>query len=142
MSLQQERSGGNLFMLPATQHACIAGENGSMSTRTDLHMFTGSLMPCPPFDFDKTLGFLHGFGPTGGEQALAPELLIKAVTLHRHAVVFELHSTGTIEEPQLAYTLYSEQPLSEADYFAIADRLRFFLSLDDDLRPFYDIGRA
>jgi DNA-3-methyladenine glycosylase II len=105
-------------------------------------MFTGSLMPCPPFDFDKTLGFLQGFRPTGGEQALATDSLTKVVTLHGHAVAFELHSTGTIEEPQLAYTLYSEQPLNEADCSAIADRIRFFLSLDDDLRPFYAIGRA
>ncbi|HZU69727.1 MAG TPA: hypothetical protein VFA09_20810 [Ktedonobacteraceae bacterium] len=112
-----------------------------MSTSTDLNVLSGALKPCPPFDFFKTLGFLNGFGPTVGEQALAPDSLTKAVTLNGHAVAFELHSTGTIEEPELAYTLYSEQPLSEAECATMTDRMRFFLSLDDDLRPFYEIGR-
>jgi DNA-3-methyladenine glycosylase II len=129
-------------MLTSAQRHRIPGENVSMSTSADLHMFTGTLLPCPPFDFAKTLGFLHGFGPTGGEQIFVPGALTKAVTLQGRAVAFELHSSGTIEKPELAYTLYSEQPLSETDCVAIADRLCFFLSLDDDLRPFYDIGRA
>ncbi|HLH62167.1 MAG TPA: hypothetical protein VKV20_10835 [Ktedonobacteraceae bacterium] len=113
-----------------------------MSTSTGLSVVTGTLKPCPPFDFFKTLGFLDGFEPTEGEQVLAPDSLTKAVTLNGRAVAFKLHSTGAIEEPELVYTLYSEQPLSEAEYAAILDRMRFFLSLDDDLRPFYEIGRA
>jgi DNA-3-methyladenine glycosylase II len=113
-----------------------------MSTASDLHKFTGTLLPCPPFDFVKTLSFLSGFGPTGGEQIFVPGALTKAVTIHGRAVAFELHSTGTVEKPELAYTLYSEQLLSETDSVAIADRLRFFLSTDDDLRPFYDVGRG
>jgi len=68
--------------------------------------------------------------------------LTKAVTLHGHAVAFEVQSEGTIEEPRLAYRLYSERPLSEEDRAAIADRIRFFLSLDDNLQPFYSIGQA
>jgi len=113
-----------------------------MSTSAHLHIIKSTLTPRPPFDFTKTLGFLQGFGPTGGEQALAVGSLTKAVTLHGRAVAFELQNAGTIEEPQISYTLYSEQPLSEAEHAAIADRLRFFLSLDDDLQPFYHIGRA
>jgi DNA-3-methyladenine glycosylase II len=113
-----------------------------MSTSADLHVFTGTLTPRPPFDFVKSLGFLRGFGPTGGEQIFASGSLTKAVTLQGRAVAFELHSTGTIEEPELVYRLYSEQSLNEADRAAVTDRLRFFLSLDDDLRPFYEIGSA
>jgi DNA-3-methyladenine glycosylase II len=113
-----------------------------MSTSADLHVFTGTLTPRPPFDFVKSLGFLRGFGPTEGEQIFASGSLTKAVTLQGRAVAFELHSTGTIEEPELVYRLYSEQSLNEADRAAVTDRLRFFLSLDDDLRPFYEIGSA
>ena len=113
-----------------------------MSTSADLHILTGTLTPRPPFDFVKSLGFLRGFGPTGGEQIFAPGSLTKAVTLHGRAVAFELHAAGTVEEPVLVYTLYSEQALSEADRAAVTDRLRFFLSLDDDLGPFYEIGSA
>src|SRR5207248_8548171 len=113
-----------------------------MSTSAHLHITKGTLTPRPPFDFTKTLSFLEGFGPTGSEQVIANGSITKAVTLNGRAVAFEMRNAGTIEEPQIAYTLYSEQPLSEAEHAAIADRIRFFLSLDDDLQPFYRIGRA
>ena len=113
-----------------------------MLTANHLYSITGTLAPRAPFDFGKSLGFLHGFGPTAGEQALTGAALTKAVTLHGRAVAFEVQDEGTIEEPRLAYRLYSEQPLSEEDHAAMADRMRFFLSLDDDLQPFYVIGQA
>ena len=107
-----------------------------------LHNITGTLTPRAPFDFAKTLGFLYGFGPTAGEQALAIDSVTKALTLQGRAVVFQVRSTGTIEQPALAYTLFSEQPLSEAEQAAVADRIGFFLSIDDDVQPFYAIGRG
>jgi DNA-3-methyladenine glycosylase II len=107
-----------------------------------LQSITGELTPRAPFDFAKTLSFLRAFSPTAGEQALADATITKAVTLHRQAVAFELRSTGTIEQPRLAYTLSAERPLSDEEHTIIADRVRFFLSLDDDLEPFYAIGRA
>lgn len=113
-----------------------------MLTTNHLHTITGTLVPRPPFDFAKTLSFLRAFGPTMGEQAFAGEVLTKAVTLHGHALAFELRSLGTTEEPELLYTLYSEHSLNDVEHAAIVDRLRFFLSLDDDLQPFYDIGRT
>ncbi len=113
-----------------------------MSTSTHLYTTQNRLTPCPPFDFAKTLGFLQGFGPTDSEQVIANGTLTKAVTLNGRAVAFELQNAGTIEEPQINYTLYSEQPLSKSEHAVIADRIRFFLSLDDDLRPFNSIGRA
>ena len=113
-----------------------------MMTLDRLHTITGTLTPRAPFDFAKTLGFLYGFGPTAGEQALAVGSVTKALTLQGRAIAFEVSSTGTLEQPALAYTLYSEQPLSEAEHAAVADRIRFFLSLDDDLLPFYAIGQS
>ena len=113
-----------------------------MMTIDRLNSITGTLTPRAPFDFAKTLGFLHGFGPTGGEQALASDFVTKALTLQGRAVAFEVRSVGTLEQPELTYTLFSEQPLSEAEYAAVTDRIRFFLSLDDDLQPFYSAGRA
>jgi DNA-3-methyladenine glycosylase II len=106
-----------------------------------LHTVTGTLEPRAPFDFAKTLSFLKAFSPTAGEQTLAETTITKAVTLHGQAVAFELRSVGSIEQPRLAYTLFSERPLSDEEHAAIADRIRFFLSLDDDLEPFYALGR-
>jgi DNA-3-methyladenine glycosylase II len=112
-----------------------------MMTLDRLNSITGTLTPRAPFDFAKTLGFLHGFGPTAGEQALAIESLTKALTLQGRPVAFEVRSAGTTEQPALTYTLFSEHFLSEAEHATVADRIRFFLSLDDDLQPFYAIGQ-
>jgi DNA-3-methyladenine glycosylase II len=113
-----------------------------MPTTTHLSIISGTLTPRPPFDFAKTLSFLRAFSPTAGEQTLADETIIKAVTLHGQAVAFKLRDEGTVEQPRLVYTLFSERPLSDDEHAALADRIGFFLSLDDDLQPFYAIGRA
>ena len=113
-----------------------------MMTASQLHSVTGTLTPRAPFDYTKTLGFLFGFGPTGGEQAFTGNTLTKALTVNGRAIAFEVWSQGDIEQPRLVYRLSSEQPLSEEEHTAVADRIRFFLSLDDDLHAFYAIGRA
>jgi DNA-3-methyladenine glycosylase II len=112
-----------------------------MMTNT-LHTIEGTLTPRPPCDFIKTLKFVGAFTPTEGEQSIEDGAITKAVTLHGRAVAFTLRNAGTIEEPRVAYQLASERPLSEQEHAAITDRIRFFLSLDDDLQPFYTIGRA
>jgi hypothetical protein len=86
-------------MLTANHLPNITGGNTPMSTSAHLHITRSTLTPRPPFDFTKTLGFLHGFGPTGSEQVIANGTLTKAVTLHGRAVAFEVRNTGTIEEP-------------------------------------------
>lgn len=111
-------------------------------TATSIQTVTGALTARPPFDFSKTLAFLGAFSPTAGEQTLEPESITKAVTVNGRAVAFTLRSAGTVEAPRLAYTLASEQPLSDEEHAAVADRICFFLSLDDDLQPFYATGRA
>ncbi len=113
-----------------------------MLTTNNLHFTTGTLTPRHPFDFAKTLAFLQAFSPTAGEQALAIDSVTKAVTENKRAIAFELRNAGTVKEPELAYTLFSEHPLSDAEHIAVADRITFFLSLDEDLLPFYALGRA
>jgi DNA-3-methyladenine glycosylase II len=44
-----------------------------------------------------------------------------------------------VEEPALRYELYSAEPISEADVDAIRRRIQIYLSLDDDLRRFYEL---
>ncbi len=100
----------------------------------------GTLAPAAPFDFDKSLDFLGFFAPMEGEQVLAARALAKAVLLGGQIVVFELAVSGSIEQPRLDYTLHSDQPIDDATRAAAEDRIAFFLSLNDDLRPFYAIG--
>jgi DNA-3-methyladenine glycosylase II len=56
-------------------------------------------------------------------------------------VAFQLTSTGSVEEPELRYVLLSEQPLGEGVQRRALDRIALYLSLEDDLGPFYRLGR-
>ncbi len=98
---------------------------------------TRTLQPKAPFDFAKSLGFLDEFPAMHGEQSIHERSLTKAVTIDEQAVVFSVRSVGTIEQPKLSYTLTCANPISEALARAADDRIAFFLSLNDDLCPFY-----
>jgi DNA-3-methyladenine glycosylase II len=108
----------------------------------DLHTASGALTPAAPFDFEQSLDFLGMFLPTQGEQTLAPRTLTKAVMIDGQPVVFRVAGTGSADAPRLEYTLFAEAPITPAMQAAAADRIGFYLSLDDDLRPFYALGEA
>ncbi len=102
---------------------------------------TGYITLIAPYDFVQSLRFLGFFSPTQGEQVIAEQVLTKAVYVDGQLIAFQLTSEGTTDEPQLAYTLFSEQPIDDETKNAAIDRITFFLSLNNDLRPFYAIGR-
>ena len=102
---------------------------------------SGQLNPTPPFDFAQSLNFLGLFPPTQQEQLLSEQSLTKAICLQGQVIAFQVKSVGSVEAPQLAYTLFSDQPIAAQTEHAAVDRLSFFLSLADDLRHFYAIGR-
>jgi DNA-3-methyladenine glycosylase II len=106
-----------------------------------MNIETGALIPTSPFDFDKSLQFLGIFGPTKNEQTVSSHSLTKATCIEDQTIVFQLNSTGTTAEPGLEYALFSAQPITEATKNAVVERMTFFLSLKDDLQPFYRIGR-
>ncbi len=102
---------------------------------------THLLRPMSPFDFAQTLGFLDGFAPTRGEQQVEARSLTKAVRVHRRTVGFALRSIGMVEAPGLTCDLFAERPLTSGVEEAALDRVRFFLSLDEDLNPFYALAQ-
>jgi DNA-3-methyladenine glycosylase II len=101
----------------------------------------GTLIPTPPFDFDKSLNFLGVFMPTKQEQTIASHTLAKAISIDGQTIVFQLISIGTTDNPQLEYTLFSAEPITVEMQNAVVERMTFFLSLQDDLLPFYRIGQ-
>ena len=48
---------------------------------------------------------------------------------------------GTIENPKLNFTAYSEAKFTEEVKDLVADRISFFLSLEDNLKEFYEIAQ-
>lgn len=104
------------------------------------HTKIGTLQPQAPFDFAQSLAVLGMFPPMQGEQQIVERTLTKAVSIQRRAVVFETRSTGTKDTPELSYTLHTTQSMSAEMVETAADRIAFFLSLYDDLRPFYALA--
>lgn len=100
----------------------------------------GSITPVAPFDYAKSLDFLGLFTPMQDEQVVTEQILSKAIFVEEQPIAFQLISTGTVDRPHLEYTLFSEQPIHDGIVEASVERITFFLSLDDDLRPFYAIS--
>lgn len=107
-----------------------------------LHTYQETLTPRAPFSFAQSLRFVEGFTPTEAEQTLTRQTLVKAIALGGRAVVFAIREIGSVERPGLAATLSAETPLNAAERAALRDRIRFFLSLDDDLSDFYTAARS
>lgn len=104
------------------------------------HNVQGKLFPKPPFDFSKSLDFIGMFAPMGCEQFISSLSFTKAVFLENRTLAFRLKDEGTVSKPILSYTLYSYEEVSEKIRSALLDRIKFFLSLDDDLNIFYVLG--
>jgi len=100
----------------------------------------GNITPVAPFDYTKSLDFLVFFTPMQGEQVVTAQRLTKAVFVGGQLVAFQLISTGTVDNPHLEYTIFSEQPIEDEIVEATVDRISFFLSLNDDLNSFYVVG--
>lgn len=108
---------------------------------------TLALEATPPFSFAQTLRYIRAFywrpfeRVPASEQILSKEVegerlegLRRVVTVQDQAVLFEVWPT---EHPgRLELTLYAERLTAELTQ-AVSERVRFYLSLDDDLEPFY-----
>ncbi len=105
-----------------------------------LHTITGTLNPTAPFNFDHSLRFLGKFRPMMGQQTIHDASLIKAFYVGGQVALFAVTSTGTDDHPQMTYTIWSEEALTSAEQEYAADEISFFLSLNDDLRPFYRLA--
>ena len=106
-----------------------------------IYKISGKLNPKPPFDFSKSLSFAGMFSPTSDEQAISKSSLTKAVYLKNMTMAFKVEDIGTVEKPVLSYTLYAYDEIRDEIKFELLERIKFYLSLEDDLKPFYALGR-
>ena len=107
-----------------------------------MYSSSGTLKAIEPFDFQRSLAFIQGFRSLAGEQQVEGGALTKALMVDGKTVVFRLGPRPGKEEEQrsLRYELFSEGQLSDQAIRSAAGRISFFLSLDDDIRPFYAIA--
>ncbi len=88
------------------------------------------LLARPPFDFAQSLAFLGMFRPMTGEQDITPTTLAKAIDADGVTVLARIRCAPSGVDVEWS------GPLTDAARAAAIDRVRFFLSLDDDLAPF------
>ena len=105
----------------------------------ELYNIEGEISPKPPYDFSKTLNFTSMFS-VKDEQNITDLTFTKSIYLSGQTIAFKLASKGTIEDPVLSYNLYSYHEIDKKTESELLDRISFFLSLEDDLIPFYEIG--
>lgn len=98
------------------------------------------LCPQAPFDFHQSLRFLAQARAMASEHEVQGEVLIKALRVDGVTVLVRLQSRGTVTAPRLEGALYTAQTLTPAFRDAALARLRAFLSLDEDLAPFYALA--
>jgi DNA-3-methyladenine glycosylase II len=107
-----------------------------------MHTITGTLDATPPFDFAQSLRFLGEFMPGKDGQVIGENSLTRAVRLNGQTVAFQVLSMGSIETPHIEYILFSEGPIPGDVKSALEDRMTHFLSLRDDLLPFYALAKG
>jgi DNA-3-methyladenine glycosylase II len=106
-----------------------------------LYSFEGTLKPVAPFNFSKSLEFLSDFSPMQNEQAVKAGTLTKALKVKGKTIAFKVTNKGTIENPKLDFTTYSQTKITDEIQELIANRISFFLSLQDNLKEFYEIAK-
>lgn len=93
-----------------------------------------------PCDLAASLRFIGSFAPCAGEQQVADRRLTKAFQVSGHCVLARIRQDAPDDRVQVE--LLANDPI-DGDFMAAAvDRVRFYLSLDDDLTEFYRIGEA
>ena len=98
-----------------------------------------SLIPTAPFDFEQTLTFLQTFRADGVDKRMGKGVLEQALQVQGQPVYVRLESVGTTDKPELTVTLAGD--LSEDLVEQTLTQVRFYLGLNDDLTPFYDLAR-
>ena len=98
-----------------------------------------TLNTTPPFDFDQTLTFLRRAHADGVSKQVGEGILEQALQVQGQPVYVRLESVGQVEKPELKLTLVDDP--SDDLVKQTLEQLRFYLGLDDDLTPFYDIAR-
>lgn len=102
-----------------------------------MHSAAGALEAVEPFEFERSLDFLRGFGPMSGQQEVEGRSVTKAIAVGGRTVAFRVEERGG----KLGYELFSEEPIADEVAEGVARRVSFFLSLEDRVERFYSIAK-
>ena len=99
------------------------------------------IRPVPPFDFELTAGYHTYFQSRYGTDTMEDGVYRRLLDLRSKLVLASVRSAGTTEAPELALVLQGED-LSPEDVHRSEARVSWLLGVDQDLAPFYELGRS
>lgn len=102
---------------------------------------SGTLKATRPFDLAKSIMFLEKFGPMRGEQELRGGTITKALMVNGQTMLFSVKQSSGLDDPRVEFKLRSANPLEKTLSEDAAKRISSFLSLEDNLTPFYETAR-
>ncbi len=99
-----------------------------------------TIKPVAPFNFQLTASYHTYFQSRYGTDTMEDGIYRRLLDLGDKLVLASVHSTGTTDAPELAVELQGPD-LSDADVAQAKDRVSWLLGVDQDLAPFYELGR-
>lgn len=102
---------------------------------------TASIRPVPPFDFELTASYHTYFQSRYGTDSMEDGVYRRLLDLGSKLVLASVRSIGTTNSPELSLELQGQE-LSPEDVEQAKDRVSWLLGVDQDLAPFYELGRA
>ena len=102
---------------------------------------SATIQPVAPFDFELTAGYHTYFQSRYGTDTMEDGVYRRLLDLGGKLVLASVRSSGTVDAPELAVEL--QGPDLGPDVVDLAkSRVSWLLGVDQDLSPFYSLGRA
>ena len=102
---------------------------------------TTTIQPVPPFDFELTAGYHTYFQSLYGTDTMEDGVYRRLLDLGDKLVLASVRSAGTTDTPELTVDLQGSE-LSPEDVDLAKEMVSWLLGVDQDLAPFYKLGRA
>ncbi len=102
---------------------------------------TTTIQPVPPFDFELTAGYHTYFQSRYGTDTMEDGVYRRLLDLGDKLVLASVRSAGTTDTPELTLDLQGSE-LSPEDVDLAKEMVSWLLGVDQDLAPFYKLGRA
>ena len=100
-----------------------------------------TIRPVAPFDFELTAGYHTYFQSRYGTDSMEDGVYRRLLDLSGKLVLASVRSSGTVEAPELAVELQGQE-LDAKDVGLAKERVSWLLGVDQDLTPFYELGRS
>lgn len=102
---------------------------------------TATIKPVAPFNFELTAGYHTYFQSRYGTDTMEDGVYRRLLDLGETLVLASVQSIGTVDAPELALELQAQE-LSQENVDMATDRISWLLGTDQDLDPFYTLGKA